>query len=115
MPRSMTRITLPYALLCIILFACALAVLPRAHAAFAPDPVAAAWQRVQERGAYSFDSDVVQTTTPSASVANIGLSSREQRLHLAGQNDLRSNSPRCGSGLPVGACCRPKAASRRGW
>jgi Ca2+-binding RTX toxin-like protein len=88
----MTRITLPYALLCIILFACALAVLPRAHAAFAPDPVAAAWQRVQERGAYSFDSDVVQTTTPSASVANIGLSSREQRLHLAGQNDLRSNS-----------------------
>ena len=92
MPRSMTRFPLPFVLLGILFFAGALAALPRAHAAFAPDPVAAAWQRVQQRGAYRFDSDVVQTTTPSASVANIGRSSREQRLHLAGQHDLRSNS-----------------------
>jgi Ca2+-binding RTX toxin-like protein len=69
-----------------------LALLPRAAAAVAPDPVAAAWRAAQARGAYQFSSDVSQVTTPVAAVANIGQSSREQRLHLEGRNDLRAST-----------------------
>jgi Ca2+-binding RTX toxin-like protein len=89
--RDVTR-ALPLALLLTLVLTIALALLPRAMSAIAPDPVAAAWQAVRARGAYRFASDVVQTNTPSATVANIGRASREQRLHLEGQNDLRANS-----------------------
>lgn len=56
------------------------------------NPVTAAWQAAQSRGAYTFASDVVQTTTPLAGVANVGKSSREERLHLAGDNDLHAQT-----------------------
>jgi len=83
---------LPFAPLLALALTIGLALLPRAVATVAPDPVAAAWQAVRARGAYHFASDVVQSSAPSATVANIGRSSREQRLHLEGQNDLRANS-----------------------
>ena len=51
--------------------------------------VVAAWQRVQQRGAYEFSSDVVQTIIPDATLANIGRSSREERLYLEGESNLR--------------------------
>src|SRR5262245_47135961 len=86
--RALPRVLLLLALALAIGFA----LLPRAISAVAPDPVAAAWRAARARGAYHFASDVVQSTTPSATVANIGRSSREQRLHLEGLNDLRANS-----------------------
>jgi len=90
--REFTR-ALPLALLLLALaLTIGLALLPRAVSSIAADPVAAAWQAARARGAYHFASDVVQSSTPSATVANIGRSSREQRLHLEGRNDLRANS-----------------------
>jgi hypothetical protein len=56
------------------------------------NPVIAAWQAALARGAYRFASDVVQTTTPIASVANVGKRSREERLRLEGDNDLRAQT-----------------------
>lgn len=51
--------------------------------------VVAAWQRVQQRGSYEFSSDVVQTIVPDATLFNIGRSSREERLYLEGESNLR--------------------------
>src|SRR6476646_6478465 len=86
--RALPRVLLLLALALTIGFA----LLPSAVSAIAPDPVTAAWRAARARRTYHFNSDVVQSTTPSATVANIGRSSREQRLHLEGQNDLGANS-----------------------
>lgn len=58
-------------------------------AATAADAVVAAWQRVQQRGSYEFSSDVVQTIVPDATLFNIGRSSREERLYLEGESNIR--------------------------
>jgi hypothetical protein len=68
-----------------------LSVLPRA-AAVHPDPVAAAWQRARAASSYHFASDVVQETIPSATIANVGRSSRTEQLRLEGQADLRRSA-----------------------
>jgi hypothetical protein len=66
----------------------------RLHVAVAAhsNPVVAAWQRAQARGSYHFATDAVQVTTPTATVANVGRTSREERIHLEGQTDLRANT-----------------------
>ncbi|MDQ2997598.1 MAG: thrombospondin type 3 repeat-containing protein, partial [Chloroflexota bacterium] len=69
-----------------------LSVLPRAVAAVHPDPIIAAWQRAQAAGSYHFTSDVVQETIPSATISNVGRSSRTEQLRLEGQADLRRSA-----------------------
>ncbi|NJK80869.1 MAG: hypothetical protein HC914_13610 [Chloroflexaceae bacterium] len=56
------------------------------------DPVTAAWQQARAAGSYHFTANVVQVTTPAASIYTIGRSSDEQRLYLEGQTDLRAES-----------------------
>src|SRR4051794_2227439 len=56
------------------------------------DPVTAAWERARAAGSYHFTADLVQVTTPSATIANVGRSSRTETLHLEGQSDLRTSS-----------------------
>jgi hypothetical protein len=58
----------------------------------AGNPVLAAWQAAQQRGSYAFSSDVTQTTTPLATIQNVGRKSRTSELHLDGQSDLRKAS-----------------------
>lgn len=67
---------------------------PTAAAAFLPggNPVIAAWQAAQARGAYHFESDLTQTTTPLATLTNVGKASREQRFRLEGDNNLTAQS-----------------------
>lgn len=66
-----------------------LSVLPRAVAAVLPDPIAAAWERTRAAGSYHFASDVIQQTIPSATISNVGRTSRTDKLRLEGQADLR--------------------------
>ena len=81
--RNFTR-ALPRVLLLLALaFTIGFALLPSAVSAIAPDPVTAAWRAARARRTYHFNSDVVQSTTPSATVANIGRSSRAQGDALA--------------------------------
>ena len=54
------------------------------------NPVIAAWQEAQARGAYHFDSDVTQITTPLATLTNIGRTSHQTDLHLQGETDLHA-------------------------
>lgn len=56
------------------------------------DPLAAAWARAQARGSYRFASDVTQTTVPQATLANIGSTSRAERVYLEGATDLRQET-----------------------
>ena len=58
----------------------------------ATEAVEQAWQRVQDSGSYSFNSDIVQVTIPEATLTNVGRSSREERLDLEGQTDLHSQA-----------------------
>src|SRR5262249_4680892 len=69
-----------------------LSILPRAVAAVHPDPVSAAWERTRAAGSYHFASDVIQETIPSATIANVGRSSRTDKLRLEGQADLRRSA-----------------------
>lgn len=61
---------------------------PYATRAARTDPVTAAWEAARAAGSYHFTSDVTQMTLPTASIANVGRSSRTEKLYLAGQNDL---------------------------
>ena len=61
---------------------------PYAARAARTDPVSAAWDAARAAGSYHFTSDVTQVTLPTASIANVGRSSRTEKLYLAGQNDL---------------------------
>jgi hypothetical protein len=69
-----------------------LSVLPRAVAAVLPDPIAAAWERTRAAGSYHFASDVIQQTIPSATISNVGRTSRTDKLRLEGQADLRRST-----------------------
>src|SRR5262249_34848521 len=51
-------------------------------------PVAEAWRRAEERGAYRMSSDIVQVIHPAATLENVGRSSRTERFYLEGQADL---------------------------
>ncbi|MBP7962071.1 MAG: hypothetical protein KBG20_01160 [Caldilineaceae bacterium] len=48
----------------------------------------AAWARVRAEGAYRFTSEVTQTTSPTASVRNVGRTSRSDQLYLEGHADV---------------------------
>lgn len=63
----------------------------RAVEAVRPDPVQAAWEQARSSAGYQFSSDVRQITTPSATIGNIGRSSREERMHLEGRTDTRAD------------------------
>ena len=76
----------------VVLSAIALLLAPQFTAAAQPDPVTAAWEQARAAGSYHFGSDVVQVTTPIATVANVGRTSREERLRLEGETNL-SNAP----------------------
>ncbi|MGK0274939.1 MAG: hypothetical protein ACI9N0_001320, partial [Ilumatobacter sp.] len=52
------------------------------------DPLTAAWDRVQDAGSYHFRSDVVQASTPAATVVNAGRSGSSQSLYLEGDTDV---------------------------
>src|SRR5262245_14388443 len=47
------------------------------------------WQRAKEAGSYRFSADIVQTTTPLATIDNVGRQSKQDRLHVKGQTSLR--------------------------
>ncbi len=60
-----------------------------AHAVEA-DPVLSAWEQARAAGSYHFSSNVVQVVLPSSTIANVGRSSRTEKLYLEGESDLRS-------------------------
>ena len=47
-----------------------------------------AWQQAQESGSYRFATQIVQTTYPAPSLANVGRSSRQETVHVEGHADL---------------------------
>jgi hypothetical protein len=53
-----------------------------------------AWQRARETGSYHFGGDLDQTTLPAATVANVGLSSRQSSIHMEGDADLPAGALR---------------------
>src|SRR4051794_35462269 len=59
-----------------------------APAAARPQPVQVAWQRAQRAGVYHFATDLVQTTHPAATRANVGLGSHEEMLRVEGDVNL---------------------------
>ena len=58
----------------------------------AEDEIEQVWQRVQQAGAYRFSADIVQTTSPQASVANAGRESKRNRLYAEGATDTRAET-----------------------
>src|SRR5204863_10154047 len=52
------------------------------------NPVTAAWEKARAAGSYAFTSNIVQVTLPSATIANVGRTSRTEKLYLEWQNDL---------------------------
>ncbi|MEO2106427.1 MAG: hypothetical protein ABGZ36_12385, partial [Actinomycetota bacterium] len=65
---------------------------PPAPGGAASNPVLDAWGHAQDAGSYRFTSDMVRTVTPSASIANVGRTSRSEQLHVAGRADLRASA-----------------------
>jgi len=63
-----------------------------AAAPAARQEVAAAWQRAIDLGGYRYATDVIQTTVPLATVANMGRSSKQQAIYVEGSTDLRQQS-----------------------
>ncbi|MBW7883682.1 MAG: LamG domain-containing protein, partial [Caldilineaceae bacterium] len=61
-------------------------------ARFSADPLTAAWEQARDAGSYSFTSDVVQITIPTAKVTNVGRPSRTEQLYLEGQSDLEAEA-----------------------
>ncbi len=88
----MDRHSRRFLLLVVIAAAFAMLLIPVFRVAAQTDPIAAASERARAAGSYHFTSDVVQVTTPMASVANVGRATREQRIRLEGENDLRQQS-----------------------
>jgi hypothetical protein len=70
--------------------AISLLALPRLSASGQLNPVAAALASAQASGSYRFDGDLTQVTIPSATVANIGRSSRTDQFHMQGNANARS-------------------------
>lgn len=56
--------------------------------AVAGDPVAAALALARVAGSYRFSGDMLQVTTPSSTVANVGRASQTDQLYLEGQISL---------------------------
>ncbi len=86
-PFARTRFVL---LACISLLAFLLLLCP-ARAAINPlsasGALQSAWEKARQAGSYHFNSTVVQTTIPKPLIANVGVSSQEQRLYLEGDAD----------------------------
>ncbi|RME48828.1 MAG: hypothetical protein D6796_05755, partial [Caldilineae bacterium] len=61
-----------------------------AHSTAAIEQVSSAWRAAREIGAYTYRTDIVQTTHPLPVLANVGLSRREQRLHIEGHINLNA-------------------------
>ncbi|MBN1873374.1 MAG: Ig-like domain-containing protein [Anaerolineae bacterium] len=59
-----------------------------AQARDAADAVQDAWAQAQKAGSYRYSTDIVQTTTPKATVTNIGRQSTQSALHIEGESDL---------------------------
>jgi hypothetical protein len=49
--------------------------------------VKAAWSRAEYSGVFDYTSDIVQTSKPRPSMANVGKSSREDTLHIEGRTN----------------------------
>ena len=63
--------------------------IPTTAAKSTPDQaVQDAWKLARQVGVYHFSTDIVQTTYPAPTLANVGRSSRQEQLHLSGQIDL---------------------------
>lgn len=50
------------------------------------------WQRAQKSGVYHFATDILETTYPAPTLANVGRSSRRQSLQLEGRVNLPTRS-----------------------
>ncbi len=58
----------------------------------AQDAVTTAWSRARDAGAYRYTADIVQTTTPKATVTNVGRKSTQSKVHLEGESDVLAQS-----------------------
>ncbi len=47
-----------------------------------------AWRLAQEAGVYRYRTEIVQTTYPAPTLANVGHTSRQDSLYLEGETDL---------------------------
>ena len=79
-------------LLAVVLAIAVLATGMRSSASESTNPLVAAWDAGRSTGSYHFRSDVVQTTTPSATVANAGRTSESQTLFMEGDADLDASA-----------------------
>jgi hypothetical protein len=52
------------------------------------EAVATAWEQARQSGSYRYNADIVQTTTPKATVTNVGRTSSQTALYLEGESDL---------------------------
>ncbi len=94
MTKRTITLTGLFCLLMIGLFAVAN---PTIFAASIPDPQAQsavheAWLRADESGAYSYQTDIRQTSHPVLSLANVGRSPETERLYIEGQIDTGSET-----------------------
>jgi hypothetical protein len=90
-PFYRTRIVSTVALIAILLAVTLPSVWPRALSAVQTDPVTAAWEKARSAGSYDFTSNITQATIPTATIANVGRTSRSEMLYLEGKNNLRAN------------------------
>jgi hypothetical protein len=79
-------------LLAVVLAIAVLATGMRSSASESTNPLVAAWDAGRSTGSYHFRSDVVQTTTPSATVANAGRTSESQTLFMEGDSDVTATA-----------------------
>src|SRR4051812_11411109 len=68
--------------------AVALLLIPLAQASVRSDGVTAAWHRAGAAGSYHFTAHITQTTTPLATVTNVGRTSEEKTTRVDGQTNL---------------------------
>jgi hypothetical protein len=80
------------ALLVVMLVIAALGTAMRTSASESTNPLVAAWDAGRSTGSYHFRSDVVQTTTPIATVANAGRTSESQTLFMEGDSDVTATA-----------------------
>jgi hypothetical protein len=86
---------LPVAVALLLVLFAILPSISRAASGFSPEEaVQRAWQRAQEVGAYHFTTEMLQTTFPAPTLANVGRSSRRETLHLEGNVDLPARAIR---------------------
>jgi len=91
--RGRNRASALAVLMAVVVGAAGLLVLTRGSAdAGSAGPLEAAWTRARAEGSYHFLSEVVQVTTPSATVANAGKTDRKQTLHLEGDSDVAASA-----------------------